>query len=127
MRRALIGVMVLGMVLGMAAVASATAKWVDVVPVLNGDTVTLPALPAGSKLLNVQIYDDIRGIPIRNLGAVSSFPLQPGESFNFTYEDSTGRWWQMVTPFTPMEGGLVSACFSGGRNCKYMRPYEPVK
>lgn len=127
MKKVLVGFMALVMVLGLTAVASATAKWVDVVPVLSGDTVTLPALPEGAKLLNVQIYDDIRGIPVRNLGAVSSFKLAPGESFNFTYEDSTGRWWQLITPFTPMEGGLVSACFSGGRNCKYMRPYDPMR
>src|SRR3989338_7149574 len=113
-------IMVIMSLVVFAGIAQATPKYVDVTPVRDGDTVIIPALPDGAKLLNVQIFDDLRGIPPRNLGAVNTFTIKEGEGFNFTYEDSTGRYWQMITPCTPSKNGLKPDCTSP-KGCKYVR------
>lgn len=105
-----------------ATQAAAKPKWVETFPVLNGDLVTL-TLPAGSELIDVELYDDARGIPTRSLGPVTQFKLLPGEGFNFTWKDRQGTvWYQMVTPLTPQAAGLYSKCLAGGKDCKYYRP-----
>jgi hypothetical protein len=99
----------------------ATPKWVNAVPSYcqsNGN-VTIPAMPKGTKLLNVVIYDDVQGT-IKSLGPVNHFQLKPGQGFNFTWKDKTGVWWQMITPQS-IAKGLVIDC-SNPKGCKYLAP-----
>lgn len=102
------------------------AEYIDVQPVREGENITLPALPEGAKLLNVKIYDDVNGIPGRNIGAVHIFKLKITEGFNYTYESATGRHWQMITPSTPEANGLKPDC-SHPDGCKYVRSDYPGK
>ncbi len=102
--------------------AWATPKWVEAVPSYcqsNGN-VTIPPLPTGCKLLNVFIFDDVRGTT-KSFGPVRHFQLKPGQGFNFTWKDATGNiWWQMITPRSVAKG-LVIDC-TDSRGCKYLVP-----
>ena len=117
--------------LAFAGPAQADPAYVPVTPYMNGNTCVIPALPAGAKLLNVQLYNDRTGMKPKNLGAVSQFALRPGEGFNFTWEGrepndgKTGIWWQFIGPRSVAGAGLSVVCFSGPHpDCKYERPLE---
>ncbi len=104
-----------------AGTALATPKWVNAAPSYcqsNGN-VTIPPLPAGCKLLNVVIFDDIRGTT-KSLGPVFHFPLKLGQGFNFTWKNKKGVWWQMITPQS-IAKGLAIDC-SSRKGCKYLAP-----
>jgi len=108
------------MVVLMAGVALATPKWVNAVPSCdeNGNVV-IPAMPAEATLVNVFIYDDVRGTLPKTLGPVSTFELKPGQGFNFIWSDKKGdRWFQMVTPKS-IAKGLVTD-YSSPKGCKYL-------
>lgn len=72
----------------------------------NGN-VTVGAMPAGTSLVAVEIYDDINGVNPRRIGATSTFKLEPGQGFNFIWSDGKTSWWQMVTPNTLPPAGLA--------------------
>lgn len=101
------------------ATAGATPKYVDAIPSCDGNgNVTIPPLPAGTTFLNVEIYDDVRGIKPRMIGPVSTFQLEEGASFNFLWKDSEDCvWYQMITPYSKVPG-LLTDC-SDPRGCKY--------
>jgi len=107
-----------------AGVAYAAPKYVEVVsPVLSGNIVTLGTLPSGYVLMDVVIYDDVRGISGRSIGAQSPFELRQGEGFNFVVRHPDGgEYWQMVTPKSVAGTGLWISCVNGG--CKYYRPMD---
>jgi hypothetical protein len=118
MKKIMVVLMVIGVVL-MAGNAMATPKFVDVIPSCDANgNVTIPALPSGTTLLNVMIFDDAKGIPGKSLGPVQSFTLEPGQGFNFTWKDATGTWWQMITPGTRAPG-LTTDC-SNPNGCKFL-------
>lgn len=124
MKKAVVCIMVIiGVVVmsGNWAMATAKPKFVAAVPSCNADgDVTIPAMPKGSKLVNIWIYNDTEGAEPKSLGAVSKFKLYPGEGFNFTWEDSKGTWFQMITPYSVAEG-LATDC-SSPEGCKYLFP-----
>lgn len=113
-----------------AGLAQAEAAYVPVTPkMVSADTCVIPLLPAGAKLLNVQLYNDFTGMRPKNLGPVSQFPLKPGEGFNFTWEGKEpndghqGIYWQLVNSRTVPGAGLRVVCFEGAKpDCKYERP-----
>jgi len=99
-------------------------RYLEVTPRLEGNEVVLPDFPCGT-LVNVELYDDARGIPTRHLGAVHRFAIERGAGFNFTWRDQEGHvHYQMVTPQSGrllVGTGLdVDCSHSGG--CKYIRP-----
>lgn len=114
-----------------AGSAQAEAFYVPVTPERDGNEVVLSAFPPGTKLLNVQVYNDTTGMRPKNLGPVSRFPLKPDEGFNFTWEGKNayqelppaevrdGKQWQLVTPRSKVGKGLKTVCFTGGKDCKY--------
>lgn len=125
----LIVLLVLMSVFAFASSAQAEPAYVPVTPKMVGaDICEIPLLPAGAKMLNVQLYNDFTGMRPKNLGPVSRFPLKPGEGFNFTWEGKEpndgrqGTYWQLITPRTVPGAGLRIVCFEGGRDCKYERP-----
>lgn len=135
MKKSVLIVMIIMLSLvGMINIVQAEPAYVPVVPYIEGDNAVIPPLPAGAKLLNVQVYNDTTGMHRKNIGPVNSFSLKPGYSFNFTWEGKNqyqeldpgdvrdGRWWQLVTPMSKTGNGLAVACFPGGRDCKYLRP-----
>lgn len=92
----------------------------------NGN-VTVGAMPAGTSLVAVEIYDDINGVNPRRIGATSTFKLEPGQGFNFIWSDGKTSWWQMVTPNTlPPAGLAIDASWidskTGQPACKYLFP-----
>jgi hypothetical protein len=118
MKKMLVMLVILGIVLTVEN-AMATAKFVDAIPSCDANgNVVIPALPSGTTLLNVVVYDDVRGIPGKSLGAVQRFTLLPGQSFNFTWKDAVGTWWQMITPGTRAPG-LITDC-SNPNGCKFL-------
>jgi uncharacterized cupredoxin-like copper-binding protein len=108
-------------------IAQATPKWVEAIPSCDKNgLVTIPDMPAGATLLNVEVYDDIRGIPGQSLGAVHQFKLEPGQGFNFTWKDKDGTWWQMITPKSAsLLKGLIVDCIDD--ECKYLRPMKTAR
>jgi hypothetical protein len=113
------GIIIAVFIMVVASAAIAAPMFVDAIPTCDANgNVTIPPLPAGTTLLNVVIFDAPKGIPGKSLGAVSSFNLKPGEGFNFTWKDSEGTWWQMVTPETQAIG-LVTDC-SHPEGCKFL-------
>jgi hypothetical protein len=102
-----------------AATALAAPKYAGTQPSCDASgNVTIPALPEG-RLHNVQLYDDVRGIPPRDLGSVSSFKLEDGAGFNFQWVDRAGTvWFHMITPQTRANGLITDCSHSGG--CKFV-------
>ncbi|HBU25073.1 MAG TPA: hypothetical protein DEB07_02425 [Candidatus Moranbacteria bacterium] len=103
--------------------AQAAPKWVDAVPSCTDRNVTIPSMPVGTELLNVQVYyRDAKGSRNIDLGPSHSFKLDPSnlnEGFNFTYRDAEGVWWQMITSQTPTVNGVGPDC-SDPRGCIYI-------
>jgi len=97
----------------------AAAKYAGVQPSCDADgNVTIPPLPEG-RLYNVQAYDDVRGIPPRDLGPVSSFRLEDGAGFNFQWMDKAGAvWFHMITPQPRAPGLVTDSSHPGG--CKFV-------
>ena len=95
----------------------------------NGNT-TLSAFPAGTKLLNVHVWNDRHGSKQKELGSVSTFKLGPCDGFNFIWQDSQGsKWYQMITPASRPGGVLQTDCSwvnpkSGQHECKYLFPSD---
>lgn len=126
--------LVSGFVMAMALVcvvcgpAMATPKFVNVQPTCDsGGNVTIPTMPSGATLVNVEIYDDVNGTKPKQLGAVSAFRLEPGQGFNFLWKDSEGTWFQMITPSTTPRGHLTTDCTwidpkTGNPACKFLFP-----
>lgn len=119
MRGIIIGMMVAAM-MSTASMASAQSKELAVVPQLVGDMVQLN-LPAGVTELNVIVYDDAAQVSAKQLGAVTSFVLLPGQGFNFQWSDGSGEYWQLITLQSPTESGIAVDCGNVG-GCKYHRP-----
>lgn len=113
----------IAVVIGLAETVGATPKWVEVtVSADSSGNVAISPFPAGTELLNVMVYDDIKGIAPRSLGPQRQFQLRQGEGFNFTWRDSEGTWWQMITPKSRAGGQLqVDDNWRLGP-CKYLFP-----
>lgn len=107
--------------------AQATPKYVEMsLPAVSGNNVSLGSLPAGYQIVDVVIYDDVRGIPGRSIGSKTTFELRPGEGFNFVVRHPDGQeYWQMITPRSPVGRGLWVDCQDSG--CKYYRPMPNEK
>jgi hypothetical protein len=101
-------------------------RYAEFFPRLDENEVILSGVfPAGGVLEDVEVYDDVRGIPTRHLGAVSCFTLKRGAGFNFVWRDQEGhRHYQMITPQSSrllVGTGLDVDCSNLG-GCKYIRP-----
>ncbi len=110
----------MALILAIPAVALAAAKYAGVQPSCDASgNVTIPALPEGC-LHNVQLYDDVRGIPPRDLGAVSSFKLEDGAGFNFQWVDHRAGavWYHVITPQSRAQGLVTDCSHPGG--CKFV-------
>lgn len=108
-----------------AGFAHATPKFVNAIPTATVDgNVTIPALPTGAELINVEIYNDNEGSPPRHLGPAHSFKLKSGEGFNFIWRDKEGTWYQLITDRDKNPTGLVIDCTwldpQGRPACKYL-------
>ena len=110
-----------------AGFAHATPKFVNAIPTADKDgNITIPALPAGAELVNVEIYNDIEGIPPRHIGPASSFMLKSGESFNYIWRDQNGKtWYQLIRPEDKNPAGLIVDSSwidpkTGQPACKYL-------
>lgn len=123
MKKAISCFVVMAVIFCLAGIAQADPKWVNAVPSCMGNTVTIPPMPAGTELLNVQIYHrDEKGTRNTDLGPVHTFELDPNnvkEGFNFTYRDQDGVWWQMITEYTPAVNGIGPDC--SRPTCIYVR------
>ena len=117
MRKVVFILLVLAIVIPTMALAA--PKYAGVQPSCDAaGNVTIPPLPEG-RLHNVQLYDDVRGIPPRDMGAVSSFKLEDGAGFNFQWVDRAGQvWFHMITPQTRASGLATDCSHSGG--CKFV-------
>ena len=116
--------LVLAMVVALFASsnAMATPKYVKVTPIADADgNVTIPEFPAGTTLVNVEIYDDVRGTKPVPIGPKHNFRLELGQGFNFLWSDAEGTWYQMITPATKPSGYLAIDCSNIG-GCKYLYP-----
>lgn len=109
-----------------ATAAFAEPKYVETTPpYMSGDTVHIGNLPSGYTLIDVEVYDDVRGIPPRSIGAKSSFDLRKGEGFNFIYRAPDGHeYYQMVTEYSETGEGIYINCNRNGGSCKYLYPTE---
>lgn len=130
MKRFIFIALFLGLALILSGSAIAAPKGVPVVPTAdqNGN-VTIPPLPAGAKLVNVEVYDDLRGTPPVKRGAANTFQLLPGQGFNFLWQDAEGIWFQLITPSTKPGGSLKTDCSwidpkTGQPACKYLFPAQ---
>lgn len=114
------------MVLAFSASAFAEPKYVKVAPpTMVGDTVMLGEFSPSFTLVDVEIYDDVRGIPTRSIGAQMEFKLKKGEGFNFVYRAPDGReYFQMITEYSETGDGLYINCDRKGGNCKYLYPTD---
>lgn len=119
MKRKLMICLVMILAIAIPATALAAAKYAGVQPSCDANgNVTIPALPEG-RLHNVQLYDDVRGIPSRDLGTATIFKLEDGVGFNFQWVDKAGQvWFHMVTPQTRAPGLVTDCSHSGG--CKFV-------
>lgn len=100
------------------------AKWVNAVPSCDSNgNVTIPAMPSGTELLNVQIYHrDGKGTRNTDLGPIYSFkldPSNPDEGFLYSWKDGEGTWWFLVDSYSKFEG-LKPEC-SDPRGCIIIR------
>lgn len=111
-----LAICILALILAIPTVALATPKYVECIPFADAQgNVTMPALPAGATLMDVILFDDVRGNTGpggQSLGAVKSFELLVGQGFNFKWRDAQGNvWWQMITP----QSGILLASRPGNR------------
>jgi hypothetical protein len=110
------------------AANAAPAKFVNAaVSCDSNGNVTIGVMPSGTKLVDVEVYDDINGTKPQKLGAVSTFKLEPGQGFNFIWSVEKTVYWQMITPNTPPPAGLaIDKSWidpkTGQPACKYLFP-----
>ena len=92
---------------------------------------SIPALPSG-QVVDVEVYNDRDGTPVRHLGPKMSGKLDPCDGLNFVWRDSKGSQFQLITRGTKAGGSLETDCswkdekgiprckylYTGGQNCK---------
>lgn len=78
--------------------ALAAVKDSGVIPVVDETgNLTIPSLPQG-KVVRLVIWNDEMGTT-RDLGAVTSAKLNPGDGWNWEWVDVNGkRYWHLITP-----------------------------
>jgi hypothetical protein len=117
-------------IVAFAGVSNAAPKFVSVQPTCDtGGNVSIPAMPSGATLVNVEVYDDVNGSKPKPLGPKSSFRLEPGQGFNFLWSDASGTYFQMITPQSKAPVGLMIDCSwidpkTGQPACKYLYPVK---
>ena len=121
MKRTLAALTVTLVTMATAAATHAAVKEFPGILSLSGDTVTVSAVER-LKDFDVIVYDDTKAAPPQHLGKASSFKLEPGQGFTFTFSDDTGGpYWQYISVDTKPGTGLAIDCSNKG-GCKYFRP-----
>lgn len=103
------------------------ACWAGVLPYRDGGDAVIPELPAGATLVDVEMYDDVRGVKPYFIGPKHRFPRPPGSGFNFKWRDREGNvHYQMITMaqrrMLQARGLDVDDSYQG--KCKYVMPIE---
>lgn len=110
-----------------ASYSFATAKYVDALIKNEGGGSFSIVMPAGATLVDIEVYDDLRGIKPFRIGPKSPFKLEPGQGFNYIWKDSAGSFYGMITPQSDAPDGLQTDCSwidpkTGQPACKYLYP-----
>lgn len=136
MKKALVGMFLLAIIGFFAAAAVAQmlkpAKHAGVEATADPEgNYTIPSLPNG-QLVDVEIYNDRDGTPVRRIGPQSHGKLNPCDGFNFTWKDAGGIQFHLITRGTKPGGSLETDCswkddrgiprckylYTGGQSCK---------
>lgn len=111
-----------------AANAAPAARMVNSYPTCDASgNVTMSPMPAGTTLVDVEVYDDVNGTKPVRIGLKTSFKLERGQGFNFLWKDDSGVHYQMITPqSSPPQGLAIDASWidpkTGQPACKYLFP-----
>ncbi len=130
MKKISITVLVAFAIMAMVGTANAgpVAKMVNSFPVCDSNgNVTMGTMPAGTALVDIEIYDDVNGSRPDRIGPKTSFKLERGQGFNFLWKDDSGVHFQMITPqSSPPRGLSIDPSWidpkTGQPACKYLFP-----